>query len=116
MNDYALVKAKYPDLNLPSYVYELSDEDETAHQRGSKFERVQSMIMDFQCVRWDEFYPPPTKCVLAHEELTYDDYIGHMSGKYGTPVYYNLCRYELYHKDCDDPKCELCHYETAMHG
>ena len=54
--------------------------------------------------------------VLWHmkAELTYEDFIGHMSGNYGTPIYCNLCRYELNHKDCDDPKCDLCHYETAM--
>jgi hypothetical protein len=54
MNGYALVKAKYPDLDLPDYVYHVSDEDETGHKRGSKLERVQSMIMDFQYVKWDE--------------------------------------------------------------
>ena len=54
MNGYALVKAKYPDLNLPDYVYQISDEDKPDHKRGSKLERVQSMIMDFQYVKWDE--------------------------------------------------------------
>ena len=72
------------------------------------------MIMDFQFVRWDEDYSPPTRCALAHEELTYDDYIGHMSGNFGTPVYCNLCRYELHHNECDDQKCDLCHYESAL--
>ena len=54
MNGYALVKAKYPDLDLPDYVYQISDEDKPDHKRGSKLERVQSMIMDFQYVKWDE--------------------------------------------------------------
>ena len=114
MNGYALVKAKYPDLDLPDYVYQISDEDKPDHKRGSKLECIQSMIMDFQYVKWDEDHPPPIRCALAHEELTYEDFIGHMSGNYGTPVYCDLCRYELNHKDCDNPKCDLCHYETAM--
>ena len=67
MNGYALVKAKYPDLDLPTYVYELSDEGVTAHKRGSKFELVQSMIMDFHFKRWDEDYEDPN-CDLCHYE------------------------------------------------
>ena len=47
INGYALVKAAYPDLNLPDYVYEISDDDETLPKRGSKLQRVQAMIMKF---------------------------------------------------------------------
>ncbi len=78
MNGYALVKARYPDLDLPAYAYELSDEDETVHKRGSKIERIQAMIMNFQFVRWDENYPLPTSCALSATELTYDDHIEHI--------------------------------------
>jgi hypothetical protein len=47
INGYALVKAAYPDLNLPDYVYEISEDDETLPKRGSKLQRIQSMIMKF---------------------------------------------------------------------
>ncbi len=50
INGYALVKAAYPDLNLPDYVYEISDDDETIPKRGSKLQRVQAMIMKFEVV------------------------------------------------------------------
>ena len=47
INGYALVKAAYPDLNLPDYVYEISEDDETLPKRRSKLQRVQAMIMKF---------------------------------------------------------------------
>ncbi len=47
MNGYALVRAKYPDAQLPPYVYDV-DSDNTNGQRGSKIDWVQSMIMQFE--------------------------------------------------------------------
>jgi hypothetical protein len=54
INGYALVKAAYPDLNLPDYVYEISDDDETLPKRGSKLQRVQALLMKFQVEYIDE--------------------------------------------------------------
>ncbi len=54
VNGYALVKAAYPDLNLPDYIYEISDDDETIAKRGSKLQRMQAMIMKFEVVAIDE--------------------------------------------------------------
>ena len=54
INGYALVKAAYPDLDLPDYVYEISDDDETLPKRGSKLQRVQAMIMKFHVEYIDE--------------------------------------------------------------
>jgi hypothetical protein len=54
INGYALVKAAYPDLNLPDYVYEISEDDETLPKRGSKLQRVQAMIMKFNVDYIDE--------------------------------------------------------------
>ncbi len=54
INGYALVKAAYPDLNLPDYVYEISDDDETIPKRGSKLQRIQAMIMKFDVESIDE--------------------------------------------------------------
>jgi hypothetical protein len=54
INGYALFKAAYPDLNLPDYVFEISDDDETIPKRGSKLQRVQAMIMKFEVVSLDE--------------------------------------------------------------
>ncbi len=54
INGYALVKAAYPDLNLPDYVYEISEDDETLLKRGSKLQRVQAMIMKFDVDYMDD--------------------------------------------------------------
>ncbi len=54
VNGYALVKAAYPDLNLPDYVYEISDDDEIIPKRRSKLQRVQALIMKFEVVSIDE--------------------------------------------------------------
>ena len=54
INGYALVKAAYPDLDLPDYVYEIPDDDETLPKRGSKLQRVQAMIMKFHVEYIDE--------------------------------------------------------------
>ena len=48
MNGYALVKAHYPDLDLPDYIYEIEDGDLTVPKRGSNLERVQAMIMQYE--------------------------------------------------------------------
>jgi hypothetical protein len=54
INGYALDKAAYPDLSLPDYIYEIYDDDETIPRRGSKLQRVQAMIMNFDVVSIDE--------------------------------------------------------------
>jgi hypothetical protein len=61
INGYALIKAAYPDLNLPDYVYEISDDDETIPKRGSKLERVQAMIMKFEVDYLDDDFSEENK-------------------------------------------------------
>jgi hypothetical protein len=53
MNGYALVKAHYPDLDLPDYIYEIEDGDLTIPKRGSKLQRVQAMIMQYEFTLFD---------------------------------------------------------------
>ena len=53
MNGYALVKAHYPDLDLPDYIYEIEDGDLTVPERGSKLQRVQAMIMQYEFTLFD---------------------------------------------------------------
>ncbi len=85
INGYALVKAAYPDLSLPDYVYEISEE--TIPKRGSKLERVQAMIMNFKVVSIDEDfsgeedisvgseseYDPPQRLRGGCDDDNYDD-------------------------------------------
>jgi hypothetical protein len=87
INGYALVKAAYPDLNLPDYVYEISDDDETLPKRGSKLQRVQAMIMKFQVeyidedfsgeendgVNSDSEYIPPQRLRGGFDDDNYDE-------------------------------------------
>ena len=54
MNGYALVKAHYPDLDLPDYIYEIEDGDLTVPKRGSNLERVQAMIMQYEYTLFDD--------------------------------------------------------------
>jgi hypothetical protein len=54
MNGYALVKAHYPDLDLPDYIYEIEDGDLTIPKRGSNLERVQAMIMKYEFTLFDD--------------------------------------------------------------
>ncbi len=54
MNGYALVKAHYPDLDLPDYIYEIEDGDLTIPKRGSKLERIQAMIMKYDFTLFDD--------------------------------------------------------------
>jgi hypothetical protein len=54
MNGYALVKAHYPDLDLPDYIYDIEDADLTIPKRGSKLERVQAMIMQYEFTLFDD--------------------------------------------------------------
>jgi hypothetical protein len=54
MNGYALVKAHYPDLDLPDYIYEIEDGDLTVPKRGSNLERVQAMIMQYEFTLFDD--------------------------------------------------------------
>jgi hypothetical protein len=54
MNGYALVKANYPDLDLPDYIYDIEDGDLTIPKRGSKLERVQAMIMKYEFTLFDD--------------------------------------------------------------
>jgi hypothetical protein len=54
MNGYALVKAHYPDLDLPDYIYEIEDGDLTIPKRGSNLERVQAMIVQYEFTLFDD--------------------------------------------------------------
>ena len=69
MNGYALVRAQYPDAPLPSYVYDV-DSDITSQQRGSKIDRVKSMIMQFD---YDDLSEPDTRSNEHHEDSMSDD-------------------------------------------
>jgi hypothetical protein len=84
INGYALVKAAYPDLNLPDYVYEISDDDETIPKRGSKLQRVQAMIMKFSLdenfsedaeisIGSDSEYDPPQRLRGGCDDDNYDE-------------------------------------------
>ncbi len=87
INGYALVKAAYPDLNLPDYVYEISDDDETIPKRGSELQRVQAMIMKFyveyidedfsgeesNSVAYDSEYIPPQRLRGSCDDDNYDE-------------------------------------------
>ena len=69
MNGYALVRAQYPDAQLPSYVYEV-DSDATHGQRGSKIDQVQTMIMQFE---YDDLSEPADRQSDEHDDSMLDE-------------------------------------------